>query len=570
MSTWTSDKVFSRDVPQQYDLISEIRRAINLNHRNICRYHDAEVLRGTNALGETQVIQVGIMEYIEGGTIDQYLRMNPQFRQKLLMDVLRGLGYLHRHQPPIIHRDLKPSNVLVGFEDGEPVAKITDFGISKSSGLSGANVSVVGLGTYAYMAPEQLNPVRYGIGGKVRCNLDLWSFGAMTIELLTGVLPFGAANPECSTGEIMESIILGIPPPMLNGFEEPYRRVLKQCMIQHVGQRVQTAEELLKLFEAPQEAYEIPPPHRPTEEAWTRQQTVIEEVEAQPKPAAKKPKVDPPPFIPEPEPKRRKAFLYAWGGLGVLVVLFVVIGLWQASQSQPSQSSSTQDDTPYGLYVQGLTAFGEQNYSSAVDLYSRSCDGGESDGCEALADMYGTGTGVTKDSHRWEEYYGKACDLLSDASKCYDIGYDLENGTDIPQDYWAAADFYRKACDDNYPAGCNQLGVLYYEGHGVPQDYTASAPLFSKACDGGVANGCGWLGNQYDAGEGVTQDYTRSVELYTKSCDGGSAGGCANLGDNYRYGKGVTQDTQKAKELFQKGCTLGAKQGCDWLKEMQS
>ena len=65
-------KVFSRDVPEEYDLISEIRRAIDLNHPNICRYYGAEVLRGVNALGEAQEIQVGVMEFVEGGTVDEF------------------------------------------------------------------------------------------------------------------------------------------------------------------------------------------------------------------------------------------------------------------------------------------------------------------------------------------------------------------------------------------------------------------------------------------------------------------------------------------------------------------
>jgi serine/threonine protein kinase len=268
-------KVFSRDVPQQYNLISEIRRAIDLNHPNICRYFDAQVLQGTNALGESQVIQVGVMEYVEGGTIDEYLRRSPQHRKELLKDVLRGLSYLHHRQPAIIHRDLKPSNVLVGFENGVPVAKITDFGISKSSNVSGARVSVVGMGTYAYMAPEQLSPSRYGIDGKIQCNLDLWSYGVMTIELLTGVLPFGEGDPEASTGQIMESIIRGIPPQVLNGFEEPYRSVLSMCMIQDAGKRAQSATELLSLFEAPPQA--TSDQRRQTVVEYPRQQTVLDD-----------------------------------------------------------------------------------------------------------------------------------------------------------------------------------------------------------------------------------------------------------------------------------------------------
>ena len=275
-------KIFSRDVPDRYDLINEIRRAIDLNHPNICRYHGAEVLKGVNPLGEAQTIQVGIMEFVEGGTIDKFLVKRPEFRKKLLADVLRGLSYLHRHHPPIIHRDLKPSNVLVGFQDGTPVARITDFGISKSISESGAQVSVMGLGTYAYMAPEQLNPVRYGVNEKVQCNLDLWSYGAMMIELLTGVLPFGAGQAGASTGQILEAINRGISPQEVSSFEEPYRSVLARCMVQDAGKRAQSAEELLSLLEAVH--YGPGEKRRETvvEKARVRPGTVVEDAGARP------------------------------------------------------------------------------------------------------------------------------------------------------------------------------------------------------------------------------------------------------------------------------------------------
>jgi len=247
LKRWVALKIFSRDVPDQYDLISEITRAIDLNHRNVCRYYGAEVLKGTSALGEAQVIQVGIMEYVTGGTVGEYLKANPHFTRSLLIDILRGLSYLHQHQPPIIHRDLKPSNVLVGFEDGLPVAKITDFGISKSTALSGTDVSAV-VGTYAYMAPEQLNPTRFGINGRIHCNLDLWSFGAMMMELLTGVVPFGGGGNEVSAGQTIESIMRGPSAQTLESFEEPYRSVLRHCMVPDAGRRAESAAELIALL----------------------------------------------------------------------------------------------------------------------------------------------------------------------------------------------------------------------------------------------------------------------------------------------------------------------------------
>ena len=159
--------------------------------------------------------------------------------------------------------------MLVGFdEDGVPVAKVTDFGISKSADGSGADVSRV-IGTYCYMAPEQFNPARYGVNGKIRCNVDLWAFGVMTIELLTGVLPLGAGDSDASTGQIMESIMRVFPAELLGGFDEPYQTVIQMCLVQNAGERAQSAEELLRVLDGP--VREAPRGGRETvaEEAWT-------------------------------------------------------------------------------------------------------------------------------------------------------------------------------------------------------------------------------------------------------------------------------------------------------------
>ncbi|HEY1809382.1 MAG TPA: protein kinase [Acidobacteriaceae bacterium] len=320
-------KIFSRDVPQQYDLISEIKRAIDLNHPNICRYRGAEVLKGTNALGEAQEIQVGIMEFIEGGTISHFLRENPQYRQKLLTDVLRGLSYLHQRHPPIIHRDLKPSNVLVGRDDGVPVARITDFGISKSSGVSGAGASTMAVGTCAYMAPEQFNPVRFGVNGKIQCNLDLWSFGVMTIELLTGALPFGADDPEASTGQIIESITRGLSPGAMSGIGEPYRSVLSRCMMQDARQRAESADELISLMNAGTEAPVVlaPRPVKPI-----RTPALTEKIEfARPRAETQfelKPR-QPSQEVPEKHKDAEKAGIRPWRALSLWLLTLALYGL---------------------------------------------------------------------------------------------------------------------------------------------------------------------------------------------------------------------------------------------------
>ena len=123
-------KVYSAEASSKYDLISEIRKVVQLEHPNLCRYYDVALLQNTTAMGEEEELQVGVMEYLDGGDIKSYVKQHPQHLEKLLIDVLQGLFYLHQHQ--IIHRDLKPANILIKNTATGPVAKITDFGISKA------------------------------------------------------------------------------------------------------------------------------------------------------------------------------------------------------------------------------------------------------------------------------------------------------------------------------------------------------------------------------------------------------------------------------------------------------
>jgi serine/threonine protein kinase len=268
-------KFFVRDTSEKHTLIKEISKAITLDHPNLCRYFDAAIVESNNVHGEKETIEVGVMEYLEAGNIQTYLKLHPQHLEKLLEDVLKGITFLHENN--IIHRDLKAQNILVTETARGPVAKITDFGISKTTGSETTSSSAL-LGTIEYMAPEQFHPEKYGINRKISTNLDFWGFGLLLYEIYTGEKYFGNSREEMTTARVMNSILQEDDFSKLNKLPEPYRSIAKKCLVKNANERVQNAEELIGLLKkGPGNIYEaetrviVSPGSKPTITEYTHE-----------------------------------------------------------------------------------------------------------------------------------------------------------------------------------------------------------------------------------------------------------------------------------------------------------
>lgn len=134
-----------------------------------------------------------VMDYCPGG--DLYQNSSSLDLSKVAQCVLLGLKSLH--QSGKVHRDLKPENVLK-TRSGDYA--LTDFGIAGDRTKRMTEMNIVGkpkqiFGTYAYMPPEQVNPRREAT---VLPTTDIFSFGVMMYQLITGFLPFGDLNDERS------------------------------------------------------------------------------------------------------------------------------------------------------------------------------------------------------------------------------------------------------------------------------------------------------------------------------------------------------------------------------------
>jgi serine/threonine protein kinase len=248
LSRWVALKIYKTgEFSDRYSPIAEIKRVVNLDHPNICRYLDIEEVENENPFGENEKIQVCVMELLDSGNFADYYKTdkNPAVLKKLVQDILNGLSYLHKNG--IIHRDIKPGNILIKQTIEGPVAKITDFGISKKSDSVNSNSSSALIVSIPYMAPEQLNAKRYGINDGISYNLDLWSLGVTIYEVITGKVLFKNSEQDNSE-QIMANIMAPELPEKLNDLPQPFRNIVAHCVIKNARDRAVKAEELMVLL----------------------------------------------------------------------------------------------------------------------------------------------------------------------------------------------------------------------------------------------------------------------------------------------------------------------------------
>ncbi len=249
LSRWVALKIYkTNDLSDRYSPFAEIKRVINLDNGNICRYLDIEEMENLNPFGEMEKIQVCVMELMDSGNIAEYYKAHPDSRilKKLLADVLHGLSYLHKKG--IIHRDIKPANILIKESIEGPVAKITDFGISKVSDTVGNNSTSALIVSIPFMAPEQFNTKKYGINNRISFNLDLWSLGVTIYEIFTGDVLF-KDNDTDNSEQIMANIMAPELPQKINRLPDPFKAIVAHCLVKDARQRAQKAEELIALLE---------------------------------------------------------------------------------------------------------------------------------------------------------------------------------------------------------------------------------------------------------------------------------------------------------------------------------
>lgn len=171
--------------------LREARLATRIQHPNVATLHDFSTLPdGSHYM---------VWEFIEGTNLTQLVRergsLSPRYTAWIAIEALRGLDAIHR--AGIIHRDVSPDNIMISRDDdGEERVKIIDLGIAKSGGDSGEAQTQTGLfiGKWKYCSPEHLGLLPEG--ERIDGRADIYSFGIVMYELLSGTPPFVADTPQ--------------------------------------------------------------------------------------------------------------------------------------------------------------------------------------------------------------------------------------------------------------------------------------------------------------------------------------------------------------------------------------
>ncbi|XP_020965164.1 putative serine/threonine-protein kinase isoform X2 [Arachis ipaensis] len=175
----TAIKVLSAESRQGVkEFLTEINVISEIEHENLVKLYGCCVERNNRILVYNYLEKNSLAQSLLGSGDHTSLLFNWQTRCKISIGVARGLAFLHEEvRPHIIHRDIKASNILL---DRDLTPKISDFGLAKLIPANMTHVSTRVAGTLGYLAPE------YAIGGKLTRKADIYSFGVLLVEIVSG------------------------------------------------------------------------------------------------------------------------------------------------------------------------------------------------------------------------------------------------------------------------------------------------------------------------------------------------------------------------------------------------
>jgi len=231
LNRFVAVKILKEEFSNNIDFMNKFKKeassVASLSSNNIVNIYD---------VGHEGNINYMVMEYIEGKTLKQIIVEHGSMNYDQVIDygmqIAKALECAHKNN--IIHRDIKPHNILV-TEDG--TVKVTDFGIAKAaSSVTITNTSTV-MGSAHYFSPEQAK------ASFVDRRTDIYSFGIVLYEMVTGRVPYDADSPvSVALKHIQEPVV---PPREINSnVPENLNKLILKAIEKEPIKRYQTAKEM--------------------------------------------------------------------------------------------------------------------------------------------------------------------------------------------------------------------------------------------------------------------------------------------------------------------------------------
>jgi eukaryotic-like serine/threonine-protein kinase len=241
----------------------EAKSLAQLQHENIIHVYDFHRERGALFI---------VMEYVQGIDLYDLLekcgRLPYDVAAIIAMQVARALDYVHYRG--IVHRDIKPANIMLSRAGG---VKVMDFGIARDTSFGDITEAGTGIGTPAYMSPEQV------LGDKLDARSDIFSLGVVLYQMVTGKKPFIEDEKRSAMHKIRLEKHVGVR--KLNPeIPRELERIIDKCLEKQPRDRWRSAQHMVMAFERFL-AKHVEINHHARLVLFLRAQNVITELEAE-------------------------------------------------------------------------------------------------------------------------------------------------------------------------------------------------------------------------------------------------------------------------------------------------
>ncbi|MFC1530528.1 protein kinase, partial [Gemmatimonadota bacterium] len=242
-----SEKAIKSD-QEMARFVREAQAAASLDHANICPVYE---------IGQYGDMPYIAMPFIEGQSLKEKIKNDFMSVQEVVdLGLQIAIGLDEAHTCGVIHRDIKSENIMITVA-GQ--AKIMDFGLAKLADQSGHTPSGYTLGTIAYLSPEQAR------GELVDQKTDIWSFGVVLYEMITGQLPFNKDTEAGMVYAILSDSPLA-PSELRSDLPRELERITYRALRKRQSDRYQLVSEMITDLQALKRSFE--------EAAWSESVTV--------------------------------------------------------------------------------------------------------------------------------------------------------------------------------------------------------------------------------------------------------------------------------------------------------